>query len=181
MQLASKKINGIADQLLTGKTITSTNKKYETVDLSKLVQDIVAEKRFEFKNEHRISLTVNIESGFNFNTTIPIDQTELSRIISNLVNNSIEAIENVGQVKISMALDSDFVELLILDTGKGMSSSLLKKVGRRGFSFGKIGTNSGSGLGIYHAKSLIERSNGKFEIQSEVNCGTRISVRLPIA
>jgi len=44
--------------------------------------------------------------------------------------------------------------VFVQDNGKGIPASVLSKLGQMGFTHGKEGTESGSGLGVYHAKKL---------------------------
>ena len=71
-----------------------------------------------------------------------VDARELQRIVSNLVNNSIEAFTGPGTVDISLA-SAD---------GKGIPPEILSRLGRKGETHGKAG---GTGLGLYHARTAI--------------------------
>jgi two-component system, cell cycle sensor histidine kinase PleC len=74
------------------------------------------------------------------------------------------------------------VMLLIEDSGIGISSTALRKLGR---PFEQVEshitkTHTGSGLGLAIAKSLIELHRGQMRIRSVEGVGTTVIVRLPI-
>lgn len=62
-----------------------------------------------------------------------------------------------------------------------MPEHLIQKLGEIGVTFGKQGQDSGSGLGIYHAKKYISEIGGQFKVISSVNVGTSIEILLPKA
>ncbi len=64
----------------------------------------------------------------------------------------------------------------IKDNGSGIPEQILAKLGQRGETHGKTG---GSGLGLYHAKSMIESWKGNLTIESSVGEGTIINIMLP--
>ncbi len=68
---------------------------------------------------------------------------------------------------------------MVSDNGKGIPSHILARLGEHGISYGKKGTESGSGLGIYHAKKTVEEWGGKFEVRSREGIGTAIEIKLP--
>ena len=47
----------------------------------------------------------------------------------------------------------------IVDNGKGIPGHVVKKIGEKGFSYGKTNQASGNGLGFYHAKEKINSFN----------------------
>ena len=62
-----------------------------------------------------------------------------------------------------------------------MPKHVLKKLGEKGFSYGKTGTESGNGLGIFHARETIEGFGGELRIDSTEEKGTDINIILPKA
>jgi anti-sigma regulatory factor (Ser/Thr protein kinase) len=107
-----------------------------------------------------------------------VQAIEFKRLLSNLINNAVEALSTRGQVAIHLYGKEDQVILEIGDNGKGIPEEIMSKIMVRGASFGKQG---GSGLGLYHAKSRIENWGGKLLLQSSVNVGTTVQLILPRA
>lgn len=116
------------------------------------------------------------------NIQISYDEFELSRILSNLINNSIEAAHNVKSPRIMISTKSfeDYSEITISDNGNGMSEETLSKLGQKGFSQGKDGhKNAGTGLGVYYAMKVISDWGGSLKFESKLNHGTTTTIILP--
>lgn len=110
-----------------------------------------------------------------FSRVIPC---ELQRILSNLINNSVEVIGDSGNIKVSLSCESGSAFIRILDNGKGIPPDVLKELGNVERTYDKEG---GSGQGVFPAKKMIESWGGMFSISSEVGCGTCVEIRLPVA
>ncbi|OGR68739.1 MAG: hypothetical protein A2X40_05165 [Elusimicrobia bacterium GWC2_65_9] len=104
---------------------------------------------------------------------------EFKRLVSNLVNNAVEAFgDGHGSVNIGLASSGGCALVSVQDNGKGIPPDVLAKLGRRGETHGKAG---GSGLGLYHAQTSAESWGGSLEIASEVGKGTTTTVILPLS
>lgn len=105
-----------------------------------------------------------------------MDADVFSRIISNLVDNSLQALDkDQGLISISCTFSGDNFVISVEDNGKGISADLVSKLWAKGASFGK---SSGTGLGLYHARSNIESWGGHCLLKSVEGKGTRVEVRL---
>lgn len=174
-------INDIANQLLrTGKQHRDgfrevDSKELPTVLVSPFVEYLISEKRTQSKQNAGLIIDSDISQGYGL--FIQVDPIELKRAVSNLINNSIEAIENKnGVIAIALRDHGKSVSILVSDNGKGIPEHILKRVGERGFSYGKNGSQSGSGLGLFHAKEVVESFKGKFLIESKEGYGTTITM-----
>lgn len=103
--------------------------------------------------------------------------TDLRQVFSNILINAIEAIEDVGEVRVAAEMDSKWVIIRIRDEGHGMSESTRVRVMRGYFSTKPDGT----GIGLQVCRELINRFRGKLEIESIDGVGTTCSVYLPRA
>ncbi len=179
------RITDIANTLINKKfnqlnsNITFNEKKNLQPELlSTLVEAIVSEKRIQFRD--KINVEIEIDFSNAYGVFAILDSTELKRVISNLINNSIEAFTNsTGKVSIIISRASDQAIITVSDNGKGIPKVILEKLGASGVTYGKEGTDSGSGLGIYHAKETIEGVGGTFQIESIEGVGTTITIKLP--
>lgn len=178
---AAGRINDIADGLLTaGKPLRSTSVSTppaEPVMLSSLLEAIVAEKRVQFGEFHDVEILADLPPGQGLFAAI--GSSELSRVVSNLVNNSVEAAVGPTRVTVALVQEDGSCQITVSDTGKGMPPEVLAKIGEKGVTHGKEGTDSGSGIGVYHARETIERAGGKFKVESQVGRGTTITMVLP--
>lgn len=108
-------------------------------------------------------------------------------MLSNLINNAVEALlEDTGRVDINIHERQNRILIEVKDNGRGIPSEILGKLGTSGVTHGKVGTESGNGLGFAHAKESIERFGGAIEIASitkgKLECsGTKVTIILPKA
>lgn len=177
---AVKRINEIANNLLlqyknnflvTYETIKNNHESFELV--FSVLENIVAEKRYEYyKSGVNISLIIS-DSSYNCFTRIHLES--FNRTLSNLINNSMEAINLNGSIDISLTCNDSHIEIIIEDNGCGMSPNILKKVIDQGFSFNK---ETGVGLGLSYAKHYLEQVGGSMHICSEEKIGTKIHLSL---
>ncbi len=145
--------------------------------LSSLINPVITEKRLAFESKPGISIDFEL-SREAYGLFARLQPVEFRRIISNLVNNAVEALGEKGKVDVRLARKGDGVLLTIADDGKGIPREILAKLGRRGETHGKAG---GSGLGLYHARTTTEGWGGSLGISSEPGRGTTVTIELPKA
>jgi two-component system, NtrC family, nitrogen regulation sensor histidine kinase NtrY len=109
------------------------------------------------------------------------DPEAMKRALANLVDNAAEAVQNsmVREIQISTALlaSRDAVELVIADSGHGVTQDLKEKLFLPYFSTKKRGT----GLGLAIVNRIIEDHRGSIRVEENNPVGTRFIVELPVA
>lgn len=148
--------------------------------IGRIVQGIVTEKEIDKKN----GVTFKFDSGVDNDFYVLANKVELERIVSNILNNAIEACQSslVKKIQVSLVSNNNMIELKITDTGKGIPRALFNKLGAKGFSYGKENLQtSGSGLGLHHAMTTIKSWKGSFIIESDEGIGTTITLHIPSA
>lgn len=188
---AVNRINDIANQLLAkGKQLNSMQANtpedgtqtllLKTELISSLIETVISEKRVQFRDKQNIEIESDLSLGYGLFANI--NATEFCRCLSNIANNAIEALpKGKGYFSITLTSSNDSIIISARDNGIGIPEHVLKKLGALGVTYGKENTESGSGLGIYHAKKTIEGFGGKFNIQSQEGIGTTILITLPKA
>lgn len=101
--------------------------------------------------------------------------SEITQVLFNLLQNARNHTEN-GKVTITVAAEKEYIVIDVADTGSGILPELLPLV----FEHGVSGTASGTGLGLYICREIIDRHNGVIEIKSEQNKGTTVRFTLPV-
>ena len=144
--------------------------------LSSLIDGLLTEKRMQFRPKMGLKIEGPFEAH-SYGLFAKIQLNELKRVLSNLVNNSVEALGDQGNVTIGLdATSEDRIRIQVQDNGQGIPPEILAKLGPRGESHGKA---EGSGLGLYHARTSIESWGGTLELQSRVGVGTTVTLTLP--
>ena len=141
-------------------------------DLKALAAPVLAEKRALYAGRRGVSIEFSAEDG----ARAAVCPAEFRRLVSNLVNNAVEAFEAGGRVDVSLSHADGKVVLTVADNGKGIPAEILARLGHRGETHGKSG---GTGLGLYHARSSAESWGGSLEIDSKPGAGTAVRVVLP--
>ena len=138
------------------------------------VLNVVEEKMSRYASPQ---IVMNIAcSDDDKRTYVLIDDVELQRIVSNLVENSLEALQGSGKVFIRIKVLNARLKIDIEDNGKGIPENILDKVMQKGFSFGK---SDGEGLGLFSSLKKIKQLGGELKIYSQHGTGTTVSISLP--
>gem|GEM_PF-2935638 len=146
--------------------------------LSSVIDSLLTEKRLEFRSRTGVEIERRFDSS-TYGLFASIQLVEFKRLLSNLVNNGVEALGSCGTVRVSLeSISGDWVQIRVQDDGKGIPGEIVSRLGRPGASFGKEG---GSALGLYHARSSVESWGGTLQIESAPGRGTTILLRLPRA
>lgn len=145
--------------------------------LSSLMDPLISEKRMQFRSRLGIEIEGRLDVS-SYGLFAKIQPGEFKRVLSNLIDNSVEAMGEKGFVSVSMSSLDGEILIKVQDNGKGIPPGILPKLGQRGETYGKAG---GSGLGLYHARTLVEQWGGALTIDSEEHKGTTISIRIPMA
>jgi two-component system OmpR family sensor kinase len=111
------------------------------------------------------------------------DSHALAQVVTNLVTNSIYYNKPKGEVCVAMARQNGAVTLTVADTGVGIPPEEMGHVFERFFRIDKArsSSNGGTGLGLAIAKAIVEAHGGAIDVSSEVDQGSRFTVRLPVA
>jgi len=170
------RMQGIADDLLDRYRApgAAVKAKAEPRELAGLIEQVIAEKRLQHKDKPGVKIVFDGAAGLK----AVVEAREFQRLMSNLINNSVEALENGGTVSVGLAASGGKALITVKDDGKGVSPKILAKLGQKGETHGKAG---GTGLGLYHARSTVESWGGSLRIESQPDKGTSILIELPQA
>ncbi|MCS7459147.1 ATP-binding protein [Paenibacillus doosanensis] len=102
----------------------------------------------------------------------------LKLIVSNLLSNAIKYSLEGGRIWFRACHARGVLELIIKDEGIGMSPEQLEKLFRK---YEKMNhEQSGQGIGLFMVKKLVDHFGGSIKVQSELNEGTEVTVKLPL-
>jgi signal transduction histidine kinase len=107
---------------------------------------------------------------------LPIDALILRRILTNLVNNAIQAMPDGGKVTLKGYRDGKDAVITIQDTGNGIPDDVKPKL----FTPLMTTKSKGQGFGLAVVKRMTEALDGTVTFESEVGKGTKFVIRLPI-
>ncbi len=104
-------------------------------------------------------------------------EERLERIIGHVVQNAFDATDPNGRVWLQLDRVSGQACIVVGDTGQGMSQDFMRD---RLFKPFQTTKQAGMGIGAYESFQYVQELGGKIEVQSEVNRGTVVTIRLPL-
>ncbi|MFX1283417.1 MAG: PAS domain-containing protein [Promethearchaeota archaeon] len=132
-------------------------------------------------NSRLLEKNIDIELNIEEDLEVVGDKTLLFQVFQNVINNSIDAFENIDvlpQINITADKKGNNIEIRVTDNGIGIKEMNLKRVFEPFFSTKPIG--KGTGLGLSICRGIIEKHEGKIKINSTYGSGTEILIMLPI-
>jgi nitrogen-specific signal transduction histidine kinase len=170
-----KKIKFLTDNILEAARIDSQllilNK--EEFDLVEMVKDLLKDLKNQILDK-KISLILKCNED---SILLVADKLRLNQVFLNLINNAINIVKE-GEIIVSLERQDNNNTLLIriIDNGPGISSNIKDKL----FMKFVTGSKSGTGLGLYICKNIIEKHDGKIWADNNKNKGANFNFTIPI-
>ncbi|MDR2437695.1 MAG: PAS domain-containing protein [Endomicrobium sp.] len=155
---------------------TESEKKEGIIDVNLSMREVLEGKVYEYSNK-------NVEIKYEEKEKevfIKGDTTDFERMMSNIINNGIEAVEGKkAEIGISCEVKGKEVEIRVKDNGKGMPKEMVKKLEK----WGEIGTtkSDGHGIGTQQIMGTVKAMEWKIEINSKEGEGTEFVLIFPKA
>ncbi|MFT6135745.1 MAG: signal transduction histidine kinase, partial [Cyclobacteriaceae bacterium] len=105
---------------------------------------------------------------------------QLNQVFMNILNNAIQAIPEErkdGEITIYTEEEKEVVVIRLKDNGMGIPEEMQQRIWEPFFTTKAVGVGTGLGMSITYG--IIEKHNGKIELQSEVGKGTEFVITLP--
>jgi signal transduction histidine kinase len=182
LRRATKSILDIANNLLTTyrneeNRLISNIEPCQSLLVSDLLVQLLGEKKFQYLQCPVTFKTVfadDVHSAF-----ISMQNTEFRRMMSNLINNAVDALEGKknGKITIQLTADANSVIIEVQDNGKGMARDKVEKMlEQQNFTDGK---ENGHGLGLRQVWDTLICNHGAMNVQSTLGEGTVIQLIFP--
>jgi len=171
----SGRMNRIITQLLilTRGDNGKQHPEIEMIDLNELLKD-VAEDQQERAGSRRIRLELETCSGLK----IEADQTMITQVFMNLIENALKYGKEGGYVRIALTEKENEAEVRVEDNGIGISGEDLPHVFERFYRADRSRDRSGTGLGLSITEQIIRLHGGKIRAESRPGEGTVFTVTL---
>ena len=166
----------------------------DLLDLSKLQDNIIELNKTKFnltdliKQEFLKYEVYVIKEGYKIETYLSddvyiyADKARIEQVFNNFMTNAIHYDNENKHIIIREMVDGDNVQVQIEDRGKGIAQEDIEKIWDRYFKVDKkhMRTTTGSGLGLYICKEILELHEAKYGVSSEVNKGSTFYFEFPI-
>ena len=147
------------------------------IKVSDAIRSVVFQKKIELNERNDLVLKALISPSAEA-CLANVNADVFERVISNLLNNSIDSISMSVEISVACELLDDELRISVVDNGKGMSEEVVSALASRGGSYNKP---NGNGFGISHARASVESWNGRFSIMSRLGRGTKVIIALKAA
>jgi signal transduction histidine kinase len=148
---------------------------HKLISISEIVREVVASVG-AMAEETGVALKVDVTDDA---CSLPGDAVQITRAIQNVIINAIQAsADSPGTVEVTCIRKDFYVDVRIADTGHGISPEQVAKIFDPYFTT-KQG-KSGTGLGLYITKKVVEDHSGSIKVDSAPGVGTTITIRLPL-
>jgi signal transduction histidine kinase len=130
--------------------------------------------------EKKITLSVKIpdKSGF---PDVNIDAEKMALALANLLDNAVKYTPNGGRIDFSVSQEQGLIRIVVQDSGIGIPKGQKNRLFSKFFRADNATSvqTSGTGLGLYMVKKIIDRHGGKIVVDSEEGKGTAFIITIP--
>jgi signal transduction histidine kinase len=155
---------------IEGKKFTLNKEKF---DLNTKIQNTINDMKAGL-DEKTKNIVINFTRGAPI--YVEADKTRIYEVISNLISNAIKFTQK-GTIDIALVREENFAKVVVKDSGKGLDPEVMPKLFTRFASK----SESGTGLGLYISKSIIEAHGGRIWAENNKDGrGATLSFRIPV-
>jgi len=168
----AKKLQFLTDNLLDVTRIDShlLTLNLEEFDIVETVKHIIEDLKDQTRKPIEFLLHSEEDSIF-----IKADKLRISQVLLNILNNAINVLQE-GEISVSIAKKNDILSIKIIDNGSGIPINIKDKI----FSKFVTGSKSGTGLGLYICKNIVEKHGGRIWAENNAEKGAVFNFTIPI-
>lgn len=176
----NNRLHNLVDTVLQISTIEKKEESlsFQTIDLHTIINNVIISFQ-PLIQEKEGSITSSLTAS---NYKINADETHLTNVIYNLVENGIKYSKNYPEIMLTTKNQKDGILIEINDKGIGMSKETQQRIFEKFFraESGNIHNTKGYGLGLSYVKIIIEKHFGNITFKSTRNVGSCFRIFLPI-
>ena len=148
------------------------------IDINEMIAQELEFCKHNLFFKHYVTLTTDFKENL---PNVTASYGDLSLCVANIINNAIQAMKDCVQKELTIKTyeKKKMVFVEITDTGEGIPEYNLQKIFETYFSTKTGKSGAGFGLGLAITKSIIEKYNGKIEVDSKLDFGTTFKLILP--
>jgi two-component system, OmpR family, sensor histidine kinase VicK len=177
----AKRLQRLAENILDVTKIESN--RFELHRTIFVLNDILTSLIADYEREEQLSkghrkIRLSFSDNTDKNVIIEGDKEKVTQVVSNLLSNAIKFTDKGGEISLNIERNNHQVTVSIKDNGQGIDSEMYPRL------FTKFATNSttGTGLGLYISKSIIDAHGGKMWAKNNLDGkGATFSFSLPVA
>jgi signal transduction histidine kinase len=165
------RLNSIVQDFLFAVRPMSLN--FSTENINDIITEMIDFLKYELV-EAEIDIKLDLAKNM---PGVVVDPKYLKQALLNLIKNSVEATESGGEIRVKTEVVGDGdVAVYIIDNGEGIPEKIMDKIFEPYFTTRR----SGTGLGLVIVYKIIKELGGVLTINSKVDEGTEVRVKLPV-
>ena len=145
-----------------------------TLGRSSINLNDVADKAMEISKHTRNLKLVKVVKDYAKSPIVLGSTSELTQIITNFVNNGVDAMDAKGELRLSTSSTKKNHTISVTDNGSGMDEATQKKIFDPFFTTKDPG--KGTGLGLHVVRKIVEKHDAKLDLKSKLGKGTTFTV-----
>lgn len=180
IQASNQRMINLVEHLLNVSRIDlgTLSLKVEPLDISKLIDNVIDDLAIKIKQK---DLKI-VKDASEAPKAVYADRDSLRIVLQNLISNAEEYSHDQATIIISIGKQDGLALIKVTDTGVGIPADQQYHIFTKLFRATNANSMSttGSGLGLYVSKALVEQMGGKIWFTSKENIGTTMFVTVPI-
>lgn len=179
LQVSAEQLSGYINNILNVSRYDRNHLRLHLHEahLIDVVKDLVPDLALRARTKKR-RLTFHIPEDL---PTIAADRSSLSEVISNLIDNGIKYSHEDGEVVVSASAKGNFVEVTVQDFGIGIPAAVMGNLFSKFYRSHRSRQQvSGTGLGLYICKAIVESHGGSIWVRSKEGEGSTFGFTMPI-
>jgi signal transduction histidine kinase len=144
------------------------------VNLAESINQVIEISKGKLRSSNT-SIEFNCPGQYQIN----VNMSEWQQVLINLVNNAIDALDEVNsdhkRIEISAMQDGDIIKISIRDNGRGIPTGQESKI----FDLLVSNKEAGSGIGLWLSKNIINRFGGEITAHNPIDGGACFVIELP--
>ena len=175
IEMETKRLSTLTKQLLLISSLDQSTRlvKREPFCLDEQLKNTVRKYRWQLE-EANIQLSYRLEPMM-YNGDAGLLQNVWDNLLSNAIKYNVEG----GEIHIYLMEQSRCVEVIVEDSGIGLTAAQQHKVYDRFYRADQSRSKQGTGLGLSIVKQIVELHGGRVQLQSKIDVGTKIVIQLP--
>ncbi len=177
--VSSNRLSGYIDNILNTSRYDRRHLKVHLVEenIKDIYDTISDDMSLRAGSQNRL---LNVSFPENL-PTIAADRASISEVLGNLIDNAIKYSNEGGSINVTAKVNGDFVEVSVEDHGIGMPANVITNLFQKFYrSHRSRETVSGTGIGLYISKAIVESHGGSIGVRSEDGHGSTFMISLPI-
>ncbi|MFT4577263.1 MAG: light-regulated signal transduction histidine kinase (bacteriophytochrome) [Nitrospinales bacterium] len=176
MQESATRMQNMIQELLQYSLVSAKGDPFRTIDLNKVVKEVLEDLEVSIKNSNGIVQTESLP-------TVEADPTQMRQLFQNLISNAIKFTKKDEPPKIELVAKpckKDLWDIFVKDNGIGFDSQHGNSIFQPFFRLHGRSQYEGSGIGLAICKKIVDRHQGKIKAISSKNEGSIFQVTLPV-